>query len=54
MEHRETPDGQWRTADLVVANDYEPLRGADAARDRPGSSSTGSAPPRKPPPELGR
>ncbi|WP_129807692.1 hypothetical protein [Streptomyces albidoflavus] len=29
----ETPDGQWRTADLVVANDYEPLRGADAARD---------------------
>ncbi|CAI4159814.1 hypothetical protein AB0F32_10430 [Streptomyces albidoflavus] len=33
MEHRETPDGQWRTADLVVANDYEPLRGADAARD---------------------
>ncbi|MGW8947081.1 hypothetical protein [Streptomyces koyangensis] len=33
VEHRETPDGRWRTADLVVANDYDPLRGADAARD---------------------
>ncbi|MEU0120352.1 hypothetical protein ABZ114_01425 [Streptomyces albidoflavus] len=33
VEHRETPDGQWRTAELVVANDYQPLRGADAARD---------------------
>lgn len=33
VEHRETPDGHWRTAELVVANDYQPLRGADAARD---------------------
>ncbi|WP_143665345.1 hypothetical protein [Streptomyces sp. CS227] len=33
VEHRETPDGRWRSAELVVANDYQPLRGADAARD---------------------
>lgn len=33
MEHREAPDGRWRTADLVVANDHQPLTGADAARD---------------------
>ncbi|MFI8475004.1 hypothetical protein [Streptomyces diastaticus] len=33
VERRETPDGTWRAAELVVANDHQPLTGADGARD---------------------
>ncbi|WP_436736958.1 hypothetical protein [Streptomyces sp. BBFR102] len=32
-ERREAPDGTWRAAELVVANDHQPLTGADAPRD---------------------